>query len=240
MEIRVRVKGEAVVLDLCGSIDVNSANLVEVIGQCIRDGYSDILCNFEEVTAIDYVGVSVIAIAFKEIINNEGRMKLSGLPAHLKNLFLVTGLDRAIDIYATEELAIDSFKEDKAIENIKKMQLRRRFKRLPMDIKAELSAKYAKDHICFNIDIFNLSAVGAYIYGCGKFKLGDEVTLKFKVPPKMEVMELDAKVVWLCDKQIQPQLYPGMGVAFYNIQTAVQEKLLQFIERNLSLLSPDE
>jgi anti-anti-sigma factor len=240
MEIRVRASDTVVILDLSGPIDVNSANLVETIGQCIRDGYSDILCNFEEVSSIDYMGISVIAIAYKEIINNEGRMKFINVPVHLKNLLAVTGLNRTIESYPTEELAINSFKEDKAIENIKKMQLRRRFKRLPIDLKAEVRPKYAKGPVYANIDILNLSAVGAYVFGCDKFKLGEEVTLKFNIPPKDEVMELDAKVVWLCDRQIQPQLYPGMGVAFYNIGTSLQERLLEFIERNLSLLSPDE
>ncbi len=240
MEIRVRASDNIVILDISGPIDVNSANLVEVIGQCIRDGYSDILCNFEEVGSIDYMGISVIAIAYKEVINNEGRMKFVNVPTHLKNLFSVTGLNRTIEFYATEELAINSFKEDKVIENIKKMQLRRRFKRLPIDLKVEIRPKQEKGPVCSNIDILNLSAVGAYVFGCDKFKLGDEVILKFNIPPKGEEMQLEAKVVWICDRQIQPQLYPGMGVGFYNIETSVQEKLLEFIERNLSLLSPDD
>lgn len=236
----MRTQDNIVVLDVSGAIDVNSAKLVEVVGQCISDGYSDILCNFEEVDKIDYMGISVIAIAYKEIINNNARMKLVNIPAHLKNLFSVTGLDRSIDIYATEELAISSFKEDKAIEDIKKMQLRRRFKRLPMDIKVELKAKCAGSPVCLKVDVLNLSAVGAYIYGCGKFKLGDEVVLKFKGIPNLEETELEAKVVWVCDRQIQSHLYPGMGVEFHNIQSVIQEKLLGYIERNLSLMSPEE
>lgn len=240
MEIKVRVKDHIVILDLCGSIDVNSANLVEIVGQCIRDGYTDILCNYEEVVIIDYMGISVIAIAYKDIINNNGRMKFVNIPTHLRNLLSVTGLDKEIDVYASEDLALNSFKEDKVIENIKKLQLRRRFKRLFIDIKIELKAKAENSPNCFNVDIFNLSAIGAYIYGCGEFKLGDEVVLKFKVPQKLQGMELEAKVVWLCDKQIQPQLYPGMGVEFHNIQSPAQEKLLDYIEKNLSLTSLEE
>lgn len=240
MEIKVRVRDNVVILDLSGSIDVNSANLVEVVGQCLRDGYSDILCDFEEVESVDYMGISVIVIAYKEVANSGGRMRLSDIPAHIRNFFSVTGLDRTIDIYATEDLAVNSFKEDKAIEDIKKMQLRRRFKRLPLDIKVEVRAKNESGPVCYNLEILNLSAVGAYIYDCAKFKLGDEVVLKFKVPPKMEEMELEAKVVWLPDKGVQPQLYPGMGVEFYHISGPLQEKLLGFIERNLSLMTPEE
>jgi len=45
LEIKLRQKDYVIIMDLSGSIDVNSANLVEVVGQCLRDGYTDILCN---------------------------------------------------------------------------------------------------------------------------------------------------------------------------------------------------
>ena len=241
MEIKARRKGNIVILNLCGSIDVNSAGLIEVVGQHLRDGYDDILCNFEEVELVDYMGISVIVIAYKEVMNNNGRMKFSAIPVHLKGVFSVAGLDRVIDIYATEDLAIDSFKEDKVIENIKKMQLRRRFKRLPIDIKIELKVKHNKEvEECLRLDVLNLSAIGAYIYGCDKFKLGDEVILNLRLPPKQQEIQLEAKVVWLPDKQVQPHHYPGMGVEFSHISPSVQEKLIEFIERNLSLSSTDE
>jgi len=228
-----------VVLDLSGRIDVNSAQLVEVVGQCIRDGYVDILCNFEEVEFIDYMGISVVVIAYKEVANSQGRMKFTTIPAHLRGIFSVSGLDRVIEIYATEDMALNSFKEDKVIENIKKMQLRRRFKRLPIDIKIELKSKSEKSPACLKLDILNLSAVGAYIYGCDKFKLGDAVVLKLKLPPRGEEIELDGKVVWLSDKQVQHQIHPGMAVEFYNIKNPVQQKLIEFIDRNLTFSPTD-
>lgn len=239
MEIKARQENNIIILDLSGRIDIDSANLIEITGQCIRDGYNDILCNFEEVEFIDYMGISVIVIAYKEIINNRGRMKFVNIPAHLRGIFSVAGIDRIIEIYASLDLAINSFKEDKIIEDIKKMQLRRRFKRLPIEIKIELKDKYEKNKACLKVDILNLSAVGAYIYGCETFKLGDEVTLKMKLSPNQEELELEAKVVWLPDKQIQHQIYPGMGVEFFNISKPAQQKLLEFIERNLSFMSTD-
>jgi Tfp pilus assembly protein PilZ len=89
------------------------------------------------------------------------------------------------------------------------------------------------------VDILNLSGVGAFIFGCDKFRLGDEVVLKMKLPPKDEELELDARVVWLPDKQIQPHFHPGMGVEFHNIPGDVQQRLVEFIERNLSHLTTE-
>jgi len=239
MEIKVRQNHNVIILDMSGRIDVDSANLVEVVGQCVRDGYNDILCNLEEVDFIDYMGTSVIVIAYKEIINNHGRMKFCNVPAHIRNIFCIAGLDRVIEMLASEEQALNSFKEDKIIEDIKKMQLRRRFKRLPIDIKVELKAKDVKNPACLKLDVLNLSGIGAFIFGCDKFKLGDEVILKMKLPPKKKELELEAKVVWIPDKQIQPHSYPGMGVEFVNLPAAVQEGLVEFVERNISLSPSD-
>jgi len=240
MEIRVRQENNVIVLELGGAIDVNSATLIEVVGQCLRDGYSEILCNFEDVESIDYMGVSVIVIAYKEVINHEGRMKFASIPAHLKSIFAISGLDRVIEIYATEELALASFLEDKNIENIKKLKLRRRFKRLPIDIKVELKDRYDRAAACLNLDILDLSAIGAYIYGCSNFRLGDTVILKFKLPPDPQELEVEAKVVWLSDKQVQPHSHPGMGVEFCNPSKDNQGRIIKFVERNLSLMSSDE
>ncbi|MFH0935512.1 MAG: STAS domain-containing protein [Candidatus Omnitrophota bacterium] len=246
LQIRPRRVDDVIVLDLAGRIDVNAASLVEIVGNCVHEGHKDILCNFEAVDFVDYMGVSVIVIAYKEVINNKGRMKFSNVPAQLKNIFCISGIDKAIEDFATEELAIKSFKEDQNIEHIQKLQLRRRFKRLPIDIKAELRSGYDKSAPAFKVDILNFSAVGAYVYGCDKFKLQDKVVLVLRLPvrqaglpPKHEELQLDALVVWLSDKQVQPQFHPGMGVEFRNLPGPVQKKLIAFIERNLSCISSE-
>ncbi|TRZ49786.1 PilZ domain-containing protein [bacterium] len=117
--------------------------------------------------------------------------------------------------------------------------MRRRFKRLPVDLKIELKSKFENSPQCLKLDIINLSAVGAFIFGCDKFKLNDEVALKMKLAPSQEWLELEAKVVWVPDKQVQPHEYPGIGVEFSNISSSDQQKLIEFIERNLSLMSSD-
>lgn len=239
LEIKLRQFGNCIILDLCGRIDVDSANLVEVVGQCVRDGYVDILCNLEDIQAIDYMGISVVVIAYKEVVNHQGRMKFVNIPVQLRSVFTVSGMDRVIEIYASEDVALNSFKEDKAIEDIKKMQLRRRFKRLPVDLKIELKSNRESSLGCLKAEILNLSAVGAFIFGCGKFKLQDEVTLKMKLAPKPEVLELEAHVVWVPDKGVQPHEYPGIGVEFSNISAANQQKLIEFIERNISSILSD-
>ena len=171
LDIKAKQKENVTILDLIGRIDADSANLIEIVGQCVRDGSTDILCDFENIDYIDYMGISALVLAYKVVANNKGRMKFANIPLHLKSIFGVAGLDRSIDIYPSQETALHSFHEDKIIEKISRMQLRRRFKRLPIEIKIELKPKFDKRAVCHKGEILNLSGIGAYIYGCGQFKL---------------------------------------------------------------------
>jgi anti-anti-sigma factor len=240
MEIRARQKKDVIILDLAGRIDMDAANFVEAVGQCLRDGFTDVLCNFEQVDTIDYMGVSALVLAYKDVTNNKGRMKLCLVPLHVKNVMAVAGLDRVIDIYPTEDAALAAFSQDMVIENIQKLQLRRRFKRLPVDFKIELRPKYQKDPVCHKAEIVNLSGIGAYIFGCRQFRLGDEYILTMQLSPKEDPLRLDVKVVWLPDKKIQPHLYPGVGVEFHNIPPSAQQRILEFIDKNLSRIISDQ
>ena len=240
MDIKPIQKGRVIILELSGRVDVNSAPFIESVGICLRQGYLDILCSFENVEFVDYMGISGIAIAHKEVVNRGGRIKFFNVPAHIQNLFSVTGIDRVIDIFPTEESAINSLKEERNIEKIKQLKLRRRFKRLDVDIKAILSAKHKGKTVSCKVGILSLSGIGAYIYGCEKFKLGDEVVIKLNLTSKRSPLKLDAKVVWLSDKKLQPHVHPGIGVEFHNISALEQKRLLDFIERNLPLAAAEE
>ncbi|MFA5038786.1 MAG: STAS domain-containing protein [Candidatus Omnitrophota bacterium] len=234
MDIRARQKDDVIILDLGGRIDADAAGLVESVGQCLRDGYADILCNFDQVEYVDYVGISALVLSYKDVINNNGRMKFCCVPVHVKNALCVAGLDHTIDHYPSEESALQAFQQDHVLEKLQKLQLRRRFKRLPLDLKIELKTKSGGSPVCLKAEILNLSAVGAYIFGCSGLKLGDDCILTLKLSSKDEPLELRAKVVWLPDRQVQPQMYPGVGVEFQFLSTALQQRLLDFIEKNLS------
>jgi anti-anti-sigma factor len=240
MEIRPVQKGKVIILELYGRVDVDSAGLIESVGVCLRKGYLDVLCDFGNVELVDYMGISALAITHKEVANAGGRIKFFNVPAHIQNLFAVTGIDRVIDIFATEESALKSFKEDRNIEKIQKLKLRRRFKRLNIDLKARLNSKHQQDAIPSGVEILSLSGVGAYVYGCGQFQLGEEVILRFNLPRKGGELKLEAKVVWLSDGKNMPHIHPGVGVEFHSISSSDQKKLLKFIERNSPLRTAGE
>ncbi len=239
LEIKVRQRNGVIVLDLGGRIDVDAANFIEAVGYFVHNAQTDILCNLEDIEYIDYMGVSVITVAYKEVINNEGRMKFVNVPTHLKGIFAITGLGEVFEIYASEDSALNSFKEDKIIEKIKQQKLRRRFKRLPVELKVRYRSKCSPDTAFLEGEVLDLSGVGAYIFGSNKFPLGEILVLRMRLMPKQSELEVEAKVVWLSDKQIQPVHHPGTGVEFYNISSSTQKEILEFIERNMSFSPSD-
>ena len=234
LEIAFRRVESVAVLDLTGNINIDSANFIEKIGWCLENGYPDILCNFENINLVDYAGLSVLAIAFKNVENHKGRVKLLGVPEHIKKIFSLMCLDRIIEICSEEKQAINSFKEDQVISEIKKKKLRRRFRRLPLDIKVEFRAK-DKDEEFSRGKVANLSGVGLLIVADKLYALNEILEVKLTLSPKIGVLELQAKVAWLVRMELQPQFYPGMGLEFYQLEPSLQKRIVEFVEKNLPL-----
>lgn len=239
LEIDFRRSQSVAILDLSGSIDIDAANFIEMVGWCLENGYKDILCNFADVNLVDYAGLSVLAIAYKDVINHKGRMKFENIPAHIKKIFNLVCLDRVFEFYEDEGLAVNSFQEDRIISELQKKQLRRRFKRLPLDIDIEFRAKSKDDK--FNPGkVLNLSGVGLLVFAEKTYPLGEILDIRLLLLPKPGLVELEAKVVWIVQKEIQPQIYPGMGLEFHNLDSLTQRQIIEFVDRNLPLMTTSD
>lgn len=238
LEISLKKSGPVVILDLSGSIDLDSSNFVEKIAWCLEQGYTDLLCNFENVNLLDYAGLSVLAIAYKNVLNHKGKMIFVNVASHIRKIFSMAGLDVIFEVFEDEDLALRSFEEEKIISEIQKQNLRRRFKRLPVDFDIEF--KLPSETLYQQGKVLNISAVGVLVFTEKIYNLGDIVNIKLNLLPKPGIIELKARVVWLVQKEIQPQIYPGMGLEFYNTNTSIQKDIVEFVERNLPLGSISE
>lgn len=236
LEIAFRRIDSVAVLDLTGNIDLDSANFIEKIGWCLENGYPDILCNFENINLVDYAGLSVLAIAFKNVENHHGRIKLLGVAEHIKKIFSLVCLDLIIELCDDQKQAVSSFKEDRAISEIQKKKLRRRFRRLPLDIKVEFKAK-DKNEVFSQGKVVNISGVGLLVVADKLYPLNEVLEAKLLLSQKTGVLEVQAKVAWLVRMELQPQFYPGMGLEFYQLEHSLQKKIVEFVERNLPLES---
>ena len=233
LEISLRRINTVAILDCSGEVNIDSANLVEKVGWCLENGYHSVLCNLESVTLIDFTGLSALALTYKDCVNHGARMKFCCVPLHIRKKFELVCLDRVLELHEDEKAALASFDEDEAISEIQKKQLRRRFKRLPLDFSVEL--RKASEDTFHKAQMLNISAVGMLIFMEKAYPLETVLEVKLSLKPVVESLALQAKVVWLVDKKIQPQIYPGMGLEFYHIDQPTQEKILAFVERNMPM-----
>lgn len=230
LEIYSREKQSVVILDIRGNIDISASEFIEVVGWHVANHRQDILCDFSRVEMIDYAGLSVLTIAYKNVVNHDGRMKFCNVPICVRNVLRAVMLDRIFEIYETEELAVNAFKEDKEIEKIQHLPLRRRFKRIAIEMPVTYRAKYGSDKE-YEGKFFDLSGEGGFMFGKKTFALHDIVTLEFELP-RGGAVKTDARVIWLADRDIQPQQYPGMGIEFYKITIETQKRIVGFVEKN--------
>lgn len=240
LNILCRQNGDIMVLYLSGDINIDSSNFIEAVGYHLESGITDFLCDFSEVNLVDYSGLSVLAIAFKNVLNHHGRIKFVNVAAHIKSILSLVCLDKVFEIYPAEQAALNSFHEDKAIDEIKKMKLRRKFKRLPIVVPVEFKMKGSRDDAFHTGKVHNLSAIGAYIFSKKIYSLGDILTMRIYLNPKPGLLMFEGKVVWVAHKELMPQVSPGMGVEFHNISIEIQGKIVEFVERNLPLEASKE
>ncbi|MFH1201627.1 MAG: PilZ domain-containing protein [Candidatus Omnitrophota bacterium] len=234
LEITLKIFNSIAILDLSGTIDIDSSGLVEKVGWCLENGHKDILCDFENVTLVDYAGLSVLTIAYKNVINHEGRMKFVNVATHIKNNFSLVCIDRVFEIYDDEESALRDFEEDRVISQIQKKNLRRRFQRIELDIDVQFKSK-SKAEEFHRGKVLNLSAVGILVFSEKVYPLGEILDLKISLMPRPGSIEVDTKVVWFVQQELQPQIYPGMGLEFHNVDSDTQKKIIEFVDRNLPL-----
>lgn len=238
MKITVRENQGIAIIDMEGDININASDLVETIGWVLSAKSKDILCNFEGVNLVDYVGISVIAVAYKNVLNHNGMMKIYNVPFHIKTLFSVVGLDRVFEYYDTEEEALCQFEEEKEITQIMRKNLRRRFKRIDLHSEIEYRPMSSCEDF-YKGRILNLSALGMFIIADKIFPVGQFLSARLHLLPNPGIVDVETKVVWVADEEIQPLESPGMGLELCNVSSEIEAEIIQFVEKHLTHLSEE-
>jgi len=234
VKVKAREKKGIVILDLEGSIDINASTIVEAVGWVLKNKTRSMVFNFASVDVVDYIGVSILAVAYKNIINHKGKMRICNVPLHLKNLFNVVGLTRVFTFFSNEDEAIRSLNGEDKISEILKKKLRRRFKRIPYFARIEYRPSGMK-HLEFDQGkIVNISAIGLFIHSKNIFPVDQVLDTRIHLFSPEQILEVQTKVVWLADHQIQPREYPGMGLEYHEIGSDQQKIIVDFVEKNFA------
>lgn len=231
MSIRVRESCGVSILDIEGNIDINSADIIEAIGSLVSKGSLNIIINLENVDLVDYSGLSILAVAYKSVINHRGKLKFIHVPLSVIELFKVVKLDNVLEIYQDEPSAINSFSEICHSD----LHLRRKYQRLDAHIKVNYSiiGEMANPKTFEGVAL-NISAAGVYIYTKYIFPLNSLLNICLTLPGTNKRIETEGRVIYLADKDIQPHSFPGMGTAFTHLNAKKEKLLVEFIEKNVT------
>jgi len=230
MAIRIRELNNISILDLDGRIDINSSDIIETVGWLTTTGMVNIILNLENVDMVDYSGLSVLAIAYKNVTNHKGRIKFLHVGLGVVELLKVVKLDAVFEIYSDEESAVSSFYR----EDVDKARLRRKFKRLDIHLVVKYRMTDGKSAKIFDGQVLNISAAGIYIYTPYTFPVNTMLDLEFNLPDKPFSLEAGGRVVWVTDKEIQPHHYPGMGASFMHLTPEKEKTIIDFIDKNIT------
>jgi len=106
MELQERPYGAIVVVDVHLPIDRESGattQLVLVLKRLVNSGYTLILLNVAELTSIDSVLLGAITQAYTTATRSGVKLKLLNVSDRLRELLVITKLDRFIEVAASEE-----------------------------------------------------------------------------------------------------------------------------------------
>lgn len=112
MDIQLRENEGVTIFDIRGEIrrsDSSRLTLHQVVKEQLEANNTQILLNLEEVEFIDSFGVGEILASYISTQNLGGKLKLAKISKKLYVIFQVTMLTKVLDIYDSEELALDSF-----------------------------------------------------------------------------------------------------------------------------------
>jgi anti-anti-sigma factor len=115
MEIKVRNINDLAVFDIKGEIrrsDTPEATLHQLVKSQLEHGKRNVLLNFRDVDFIDSFGVGEILASYISIQNLGGKLKLAAISKKLYLIFQVTMLIRVLEIFDTEETALQSYKKN--------------------------------------------------------------------------------------------------------------------------------
>lgn len=231
MSIRIRELGNISVLDLDGKIDINSSDIIETVGWLLNGGKTSLILNLENVDLVDYSGLSVLAIAYKNVVNHKGKMKLVRVALPVIELFKLVRLDSVFEVYSDEDTAAKSFDESTA----ESAHLRRKFARLDIHLKVQYKILGdQKNPKSFDGNVLNLSAAGLFIHTPYTFPINSQLEMELHLPDVTETLTAAGRVIWLADKELQKHSSPGMGVSFTHLHPEKEKLIVDYIDKNVT------
>jgi len=110
MDISSRTKGEIVILDISGEIDLyNAPEIKDIINKLIEQKKYNVIINLKDVTYIDSSGIGALISSLSNLKKYQGGLKIINVFASVKKVFELTKLTSFFEIYDSEDEALNSY-----------------------------------------------------------------------------------------------------------------------------------
>ncbi|NLV68390.1 MAG: STAS domain-containing protein [Spirochaetes bacterium] len=110
MDISSRAKGEVVILDISGEIDLyNAPEIKDIVNKLIDQKKYNVIINLKEVTYIDSSGIGALISSLSNLKKYQGGLKIINVFASVKKVFELTKLTSFFEIYDSEYEAVKAF-----------------------------------------------------------------------------------------------------------------------------------
>lgn len=107
---RVSDDGQIAILELEGRFDAYEVATVKTwLEEAVNKTPAQIVVNLTKVNFIDSTGLATFVQGMKHCRNNDGDLVLYGLQQSVRVIFELTRLDRAFEIFETEDKALQAF-----------------------------------------------------------------------------------------------------------------------------------
>lgn len=110
MDISSRAKGEVVILDISGEIDLyNAPEIKDIINKLIEQKKYNVVINLKDVTYIDSSGIGALISSLSNLKKYQGGLKIINVFASVRKVFELTKLTSFFDIYDNEDDSVNAF-----------------------------------------------------------------------------------------------------------------------------------
>lgn len=112
MDISSRVRGDVVILDISGEIDLyNAPEIKDIVNKLIEQKKYSVVINLKEVTYIDSSGIGALISSLSNLKKYHGGLKIINVFASVKKVFELTKLTSFFEIYDSEDEAVKAFQQ---------------------------------------------------------------------------------------------------------------------------------
>ena len=113
LTVSERYREDVVIVDLEGKVTTGEpiVEIKQVTRRLVADGIRRVVLNLEKVTYTDSSGMGEIIACYTILQEHEGMLKLTQVPPRVLELLRITKLDTVVEIFTTEDEAVESFRK---------------------------------------------------------------------------------------------------------------------------------